>query len=149
MPIKKAHADVFRDWDAVLGAATQNAALLPGVDPFKAELEGMLAQARDLKIQQETMEGQRRGITQKLKKVIRDGRESVRKVQAFATIHLGSDNMALSQFGVAVRVGRSFRKKSSPPPTETPGTPPPTEGTAQTPAHNQTDSKQGKEGTHV
>lgn len=149
MPIKKAHADVFRDWDAVLGAATQNAALLPGVDPFKAELEGMLAQARDLKIQQETMEGQRRGITQKLEKVIRDGRESVRKVQAFATIHLGSDNMALSQFGVAVRVGRSFRKKSSPPPTETPGTPPPTEGTAQTPAHNQTDSKQGKEGTHV
>ncbi len=140
MPIKKAHADVFRDWHAVLGAATQNAALLPGVDPFKAELEGMLAQARDLKIQQETMEGQRRGITQKLKKVIRDGRESVRKVQAFATIHLGSDNMALSQFGVAVRVGRSFRKKSSPPPTE---------GTAQTPAHNQTDSKQGKEGTHV
>src|SRR5947208_220458 len=101
MPQVKSHADVFRDWDAVLGAATQNAALLPGVDPFKAELEATLAQARDLKIQQETMEGQRRGATQKLKKVIRDGRESVRKIKAFATIHLGSDNMALSQFGVA------------------------------------------------
>jgi hypothetical protein len=149
MPQVKSHADVFRDWDAVLGAATQNAALLPGVDPYKAELEGFLAQARDLKIQQETMEGQRRGITQKLRKAIRDGRESVRKVQAFATIHLGSDNMALSQFGVAVRVGRSFRKKSSPPPTQSPGTPPPTVGTVLTPAHNQTDSKQGKEETHV
>ena len=141
MPQVKSHADVFRDWDAVLGAATQNAALLPGVDPFKAELEATLAQARDLKIQQETMEGQRRGATQKLRKVIRDGRESVRKIQAFATIHLGSDNMALSQFGVAVRVGRSFRKKSSPPPTQSPGTPPPTVGTVQTPAHNQTDPK--------
>lgn len=145
MPIKNAQADVFRDWDAVLGAAIQNAALLPGVDPFKTELEGILAQARDLKIQQETLEGQRRGITQKLKKVIRDGRESVRKIQAFATIHLGSDNMALSQFGVAVRVGRSFRKKSSPPPTPSPGTPPPTVGTASNPQHNQAGTAQPKE----
>ena len=70
MHIKNAQADVFRDWDAVLGAATQNAALVPGVDPFKAELEGFLAQARELKIQQETLDGQKAGITQKLKKVI-------------------------------------------------------------------------------
>ena len=144
MPLNKSQADVFRDWDAILGAATQNAPLLPGVDPYKAELESLLAQARDLKIQQETMEGQRQGVTQKLKKVIRDGRESVRKLKAFATIHLGSDNMALSQFGVTVRVGRNFRKAKAS------GTPPPTQGTAQTPApHNQTESKQGKEETHV
>jgi hypothetical protein len=143
MPQVTAHADVFRDWDAVLGAATQNAALLPGIDPYKAELEGILAQARDLKIQQETMEGQRRGVTQKLKEAIRNGREAVRKVQAFATIHLGSGNLALSQFGIKVRVGRSFRKAKDP------GTPAPTVGTAQTPAHNQTVSTERKEEAHV
>ena len=49
--------------------STQNAPLVPGIDPFKTELEGFLAQARDLKIQQETLEGQRMGITQKLEKV--------------------------------------------------------------------------------
>src|ERR1700760_556704 len=107
MPILRAQADVFRDWDAVLGAVTQNAALLPGVDPYKAELEGFLAQAKDLKIQQETLEGQRVGITQKLEKVLDDGRESARKVRGYARIHLGSDNMALKQFGVAPRGRRS------------------------------------------
>ena len=100
MPQITAHADVFRDWDAVLGAVTQNAALLPGVDPYKAELEGFLAQARDLKVQQETLEGQRRGVTQKLDQVLESGRESVRKIRAFATIHFGSANLALAEFGM-------------------------------------------------
>jgi hypothetical protein len=143
MPQVKAHADVFRDWDAVLGAVTQNAALLPGVDSLKAELEGFIAQARDLKIQQETLEGQRQGVTQKLDAALEAGRETVRKIKAFAVVHLGSGNMALSQFGITVRVGRNFRKKKSP------DTPPPTVGTAQTPAHNPTDSQPGKEETHV
>jgi hypothetical protein len=148
MPIKNARADVFRDWDTVLGAATQNAASVPGIDPFKSELEGFLAQAKDLKIQQETLEGQRMGITQKLEKVIEDGRESARKVRGYARIHLGSDNKALKQFGVAPRVRRGSKKAKppeTPPPTDTPSS----EGAAQSPAHNQTDSTQGKEGTHV
>jgi hypothetical protein len=148
MPIKRARADVFRDWESVLGAATQNAALVPGVDPFKAELESFLAQARDLKIQQETLDGQRMGVTQKLDKVIQDGRESARKVRGYARIHLGTDNMALKQFGVAPRVRRGSKKAKppeTPPPTETPSS----DGAAQSPAHNKTDSTQGKEGTHV
>lgn len=148
MPIKNARADVFRDWDAVLGAATQNAALVPGIDPFKAELEGFLAQARDLKIQQETLDGQRMGITQKLDKMIEDGRESARKVRGYARIHLGSDNKALKQFGVAPRVRRGS-KKAKPPETPPPTDPPSSGGAAQSPAHTQTDSTPGKEGTHV
>ncbi len=141
MPLVNAQADVFRDWDAVLGAATQNATLLPGVDPYKAELEGFLTQARDLKIQQETLEGQRQGVTQKLQKVIDSGRESARKVRGYARIQLGSDNVALTQFGVAPRRRRSAKKKP-------PETPPPTEGTAQAPAHTTIDSTQGKETAH-
>jgi hypothetical protein len=142
MPKITAQADVFRDWEAVLGACNQNAPLLPGVDPLKAELEGLLTQARDLKIQQETLEGQRQGLTQRLMKVIDDGRESARKVRAYAVIKLGTDNKALSQFGVAVRVRRSRKAKN-------PGTPPPTVGVAETPAANKTASNQGKEGDHV
>jgi hypothetical protein len=145
MPIKNAQADVFRDWDAVLGAATQNAALLPGIDSFKAELEGFLAQAKDLKIQQETLEGQRMGVTQKLDKVIEEGRESARKVRGYARIHLGTDNKALKQFGVAPRVRRGSKKAKAP---ETPSSPS-AEGAAPPPAHIQTESAQGKEGAHV
>ena len=141
--IKNARADVFRDWDTVLGAATQNAPLVPGIDPFKAELEGFLAQARDLKIQQETLEGQRMGITQKLDKVIEDGAESARKVRGYARIHLGSDNKALKQFGVAPRVRRGSKKAK--PPEETTGAPPPSVGTASNSQHNQAEPAQQKE----
>ncbi len=149
MPQIKSHAGVFRDWDAVLGAATQNATLLPGVDPLKSDLEGLLAQAKDLKIQQKTMEAHRKGATQSLKKVIKVGRESVRKLRAFAVVHLGSDNEMLTQFGVAVRVGKSSHKSKAP--GTPPPTVPPTAGTPQPPAHNQAESTQtqGKDGTHV
>src|SRR4051794_8887046 len=143
MPKITAQADVFRDWEAVLGACVQNAGLLPGVDPLKGELESLLAQARDLKVQQETLEGQRQGLTQRLMKVIEDGRESARKVRAYAVIKLGTDNKALSQFGVAVRSRRGGRKLKAP------GTPSPTVGVAETPAQNKTESNQGKEGTHA
>jgi hypothetical protein len=150
MPQITAQAKVFRDWEAVLGACAQNAGLLPGVDPLKAELEGFLSQARELKIQQETLEGQRQGVTQKIKKMIEDGRESVRKIRAFAVIRLGSDNKALSQFGVKARVKRGPRKAKAPgtppPSTPPPSEPPPTVGTA---AHNQTESSLGKEGSHA
>jgi hypothetical protein len=143
MPKITAQADVFRDWEAVLGACVQNAGLLPGVDPLKAELESLLAQARDLKVQQETLEGQRQGLTQRLMKVIEDGRESARKVRAYAVIKLGTDNKALSQFGVAVRVRRGGRKSKNP------VTPPPTVGTAQTKGNHETNLTAEKEQSHV
>lgn len=144
MPMQTAHADIFRDWDSVLGACTQNASLIPGVDPFKAELEGFLTQVKDLKIQQETLQGQRLGVTQKLNKAIQDGRESARKVRAFVVVHLGTDNRSLEQFGVKARGSRKKKASSTPPPTvETAGNP----QTSQ--QHNPTVATQGKEETHA
>jgi hypothetical protein len=147
MPQITAHADLFRDWEAVLGACAQNASLVPGVDELKTSLEGLMSQVKDLKIQQETLESQRRGVTQKLDKGIEEGREVARKIRAFAVVRLGSDNKVLSQFGVKARARRGSRK------SKTPGTPPPTVGTAGSPQlnqqHNQTESTQGKEGNHV
>jgi len=114
MPKITAHADIFRDWDGVLGACTQNAGLLPGVDPFKGELTAMLTQARDLKIQQESLEGQRKAVTQQLERTLEGGKEWARKLRAFAVVHLGTDNKALTQFGVTPRQRRGPRKAKSP-----------------------------------
>jgi hypothetical protein len=130
MPQITAQGDVFRDWEAVLGASIQNAALLPGVDALKSELDALLTQAKDLKIQQETLEGQRLAVTQQLMKAIDKGRESARRLRAFAVVHLGTDNKALSQFGVVPRQRRGARKAKTP---ATP--PPPAVGPAGPPAH--------------
>src|SRR5436305_13425083 len=145
MPEITAQAKVFRDWEAVLGACAQNTAQLPGVDALKADLEALLAQARDLKVQQEGHEGSRLVATQQLKKVIEDGREAARKLRAFAVVHLGTASKALSQFGVTPRQRRGKK-------TTSPGTPPPTVGGGQTPAHDPAESTQQaqrKEGAHV
>ena len=130
MPKITAQGDVFRDWEAVLGACTQNASLVPGVDSLKTELDGLLVQAKDLKIQQETLEAGRSAVTQKLKKVIEDGREAARKIRAFAVVQLGSDNMHLAQFGVTPRQRRPRKSKS-------PATSPPAVGAPGPPAHNE------------
>jgi hypothetical protein len=144
MPKITAQAKVFRDWEAVLGATAQNAAQLPGSEALKADLEALLAQARDLKVQQESHTGSRLVATQQLDKVIDAGREAARKLRAFAVVHLGTANKALSQFGVTPRQRRGKKKPAD--------SPQPTVGGAQAPAHNQTESApqaQGKEGTHV
>ena len=83
--------------------------------------EGLLAQAKDLKIQQESLEGTRLATTQQLEKVFEDGMEVARKIRAYAVVKLGSANMQLSQFGVAARKGKGSRKKAkTPPPAVTP-----------------------------
>lgn len=121
MPKITAQGAVFRDWEAVLGACAQNAALVPGVDSLSTELDALLVQAKDFKIQQETLEGTRQAMTQKLNKAIEDGREVTRKIRAFAIVKLGSDSKHLTQFGVTPRQRRgSSRNAKSPGASESP-----------------------------
>jgi hypothetical protein len=117
MPRNKSKADYFRDWDAVIGACTANADLVAGVEPLRTELEDLLAQTRELKVQQESLEGARLAVTQQLEKKIDDAVEVARKIRAYAVVKLGSDNAQLAQFGVAVRKRTGSRKtKAAPPP---------------------------------
>jgi hypothetical protein len=124
MPEITAQGKVFRDWESLLGACAQNAILLPGTDALKTELETLLAQARDLKIQQENLDGNKKAATQRLMKLIDDGREAARKLRAQVVVNLGTNSKHLSQFGVSPRQRRS-RKAKTPTPTPTPETPKP------------------------
>lgn len=104
-----AYGKVFRDWEALLGACQQNAAQLPGFEALKAEMETLLAQARQLKIEQEDLNGARKDRTQRLLQLVEDGRETARKLRAFVQVHLGSKSERLSQFGIAPK-GRKSRR---------------------------------------
>src|SRR5436305_11397740 len=133
MPEITAKGNVFRDWEALLGACTMNAALLPGRDDLQTALAALLAQARDLKIQQENFAGNRLATTQRLTKAIEDGQELARRIRTFVISHLGTDSKLLSQFGIPTR-GRKGRKSKTPPtpPVETvPSHPKPAGSTGQ------------------
>jgi|SRR6478609_9727152 len=128
MPRNKSKADYFRDWDAVIGACAANADLVAGVEPLRTELEDLLAQTRELKIQQESLEGARLAVTQQLEKKIDDAVEVARKIRAYAVVKLGSDNAQLSQFGVAVRKRTGSRKTKAASPPVAQETPEPAKG---------------------
>jgi hypothetical protein len=123
MPEITAQGKVFRDWESLLGACAQNASLLPGTDALKTDLETLLAQARELKIQQENLDGNKKAATQRLLKLIDDGREAARKLRAQVVVNLGTNSKHLSQFGVSPRQRRSRKAKTATPTPETPKPP--------------------------
>jgi hypothetical protein len=117
MPAITAQSKVFRDWEGLLGACAQNAPLLAGVDTLKTDLEMLLAEARDLKIQQENFAGNKLATTQRLRKTIETGREAARKLRAYVLIRLGSDSKHLTQFGVSPRQKKPRKAKPEEPAT--------------------------------
>ncbi|HEX9945419.1 MAG TPA: hypothetical protein VGG03_25690 [Thermoanaerobaculia bacterium] len=121
MPGITARGDLFRDFDGLLGACEKNAELLPGVEPLKSELQTLYAEARNLKIEQENLEGTRKAVTQRLNKVFDDAKEATRKLRAFVLTRLGTRSEHLTQFGLVPNRRRPRRAK----PAETP---PPTDG---------------------
>ncbi len=100
MPKITAFAKIFRDWEGLIGACLQNVALLLGLEGARGLLEANLAEARQLKIQQEDLEGQRKAVTQRLGVVIEEGRENARKLRGHVLAQLGSRSEQLTQFGL-------------------------------------------------
>jgi hypothetical protein len=96
-----AYADLFRDWEGVSGACAQNATLLPKSEALRPDLDAILAQVKDLKIQQENLKGNAQATTQRLVELVAIGRELARKLRNQVKVELGSKNEHLVQFGIA------------------------------------------------
>lgn len=132
MPALTSYADVFRDWEAIIGACMRNEGLLPDIGSFRDELVAALQEAKDLKLHQEDLEGHRMATTQRLQDTVERGREAKRKLQAFVLIRLGSKSEHLWQFGIAALRKRSRKKTVVTPPPQEGGEPartePPKEG---------------------
>jgi hypothetical protein len=127
MPQITAYADLFRDWEGVSGACAQNATLLPKSEALRPELDTILAQARDLKIQQENLSGNSQAMTQRLVQLVATGREVARKLRNQIKVELGSKSEHLVQFGIApLRKHVRKTKVVKPPTAATPEPPAPT-----------------------
>ena len=114
MPKLTSHGKIFRDWEALLGACEKNVSALTGVEPLKTEMETFLAQARELKLQQENFNGQKKATTQHLGELIDRGTEVSRMLRAFIVSRIGTKTELGKMFGL-VPTGRKARKKSKTP----------------------------------
>ena len=124
MPLINAHGETFREWESQLGAYEAHSDLLPNSGPLSNELRGLLAQARQLKAQQEEYEGRRQWATQQLKELIERGQELVRRMRGYAKSQLGTKSELLVQFGAAP-IRRKPRSKKSEPEKPVPDQPEP------------------------
>ena len=128
MPNITAYGNLFRDWEGVSGACAQNAALLPKAEALRPELDTILVQVKDLKIQQENLAGNRQAVTQRLVELSQAGKELVRKIRNQVKVELGAKSEHLVQFGIAPirKKGRRSAAVKTPAPvtTEIPATKP-------------------------
>jgi phage terminase Nu1 subunit (DNA packaging protein) len=121
MPKITAHAKLYRDWEALLGACDKNAGLLAGMEPLKTEMEGFLVEVRTIKLQQENLDGTRKAVTQQLKETEDRGVEMARRLRAFVTSRIGTKTELGKMFGL-VPTGRKPKKAKAQ--AQTPPAPP-------------------------
>jgi hypothetical protein len=125
MPEITAYGPLFRDWEGVSGACAQNAIWVPKSEAIRPELDTILAQARELKIQQVNLEDQK-AVTQRLQQLVQSGREAARKIRNQVKAELGAKSKHLTQFGMVPIRNRARKTKApavKPPATTTPTTP--------------------------
>ena len=128
------NAKVFRDWEGLILACIKNGEMLPNVGVLRADLERILAEAKEIKAQQEYLEGSRQGMTQRFDAKVEEGEETARLLRSMVKVHLGSKNELLVQFGIPPIRRRGGRKSKTSKVPVTPGTTPPTPPSPDKPA---------------
>jgi hypothetical protein len=119
-----AYADTFRDWEGLIGTIAENAALVPGNEPFVAVLQATLTKAKEIKVQQESLAGNRLAMTESFLRQVDAGKDQARKLRSFIVSVLGPRSPYLSLFGIPPKperkivVRRRRKAKQSPAPTE-------------------------------
>jgi hypothetical protein len=112
MPNTDSFPKVTRDWEGVLAAAEENAALLPDVQAEQAELKQKLEKVRSLKDRQESFEAARQEATQELQKTLVEGRQIAERLRDAAKFKIGRRSARLVQFQVAPLRKRGSKSKS-------------------------------------
>ena len=133
MPDITAYGPTFRGWESLIGNLNVNGHLVPGHEPLKAELAAALEAAKELKVQQESLEGNRVAATDRFLRQVDDGKERARKLRSFIVSVLGPRSPYLKLFGINPKPVPNInpkRKRQAKPetPTQPPAKPPAPEG---------------------
>ena len=100
MPDISAYADAFREWEKLIGILDENGALVPGHEAQKAGLAATLEEARQLKIQQESLAGNRLAATDRFLNKVDEGRQKFSQLRSFIVSVLGPRSPQLPLFGI-------------------------------------------------
>jgi len=114
-------AKYIADWDLLLAALKPRLADLPHLNAHSQELESLIAEARSLDQDQQSLRGRLQDTVKRRRAVERRGRDLRSRLAAQLRGTLGFDNDTLLGFGVPPR--RARRKKATAEPTPPPENP--------------------------
>lgn len=100
MPNVNSFPDILEDWEGLLAALKEHPELESALETERLTLEKDLAEARALKIRQESQNASRQEVTQQLKAVIAHGRGAAIAIRAVAKGKIGYRNERLVRFRV-------------------------------------------------
>jgi hypothetical protein len=95
-----AFADTVREWEVLLGAVSDHAAVLAPIDPHRAALADSLDKARQAKALQDSYKGNKQSTTQSLKAIIVEGKDRAIRLRGAIRAELGPTTEQLTQFGI-------------------------------------------------
>jgi len=134
MPSSKSHGSLFRNWESLIAACLHNADRLPGMEPFVAVLEDLIAESKAAKDEAEHQMGLRKASSQTLDRVLDRAYEAARKLRRFVLTHYDSRDEQLTEFGIPPNRSRTRRPETvpptAPPPVPVPEAAKPSEETA-------------------
>jgi hypothetical protein len=120
MPDIGSYPKQTRDWEGVLAAAEENAALLPDIQNETVALKQTLDKVKALKDRQESHRAAGQVTTQELKQTLKEGRDLAAKVRDAAKFKIGRRSERLVQFSVTPLRQRAKKVKQAPPEVHAP-----------------------------
>jgi hypothetical protein len=119
-----AFADILREWESLLTAVADRAAMLPLLEPLRTALAATLDQARQAKGIQESHDASRQTMTQALQEIVVQGKDQAIQLRGAIRSALGPTTEQLKQFGIQPLRRRPLRHKKNDTPAPAPPPPP-------------------------
>jgi uncharacterized membrane protein YccC len=119
---KSRYADHIKEWDELTAQLAASAAEHPDLETKRTMLEKVLAQAKDLTLQQARFQAEKQKISQQLRPLLREGMRIATALRVNLKLAYGNQSDDLVKFGIQPFRGRT-KKEGSPEETPTPQPP--------------------------
>jgi chromosome segregation ATPase len=87
-------------WERLLAGANANRDDLSVLEPYRGQIEALLAEVQDAYARRESLETQKRQATEDLHRLFRQGRDLVARYQSGARLVYGKQSPKLSELGM-------------------------------------------------
>jgi len=119
---RKRYADHSKEWEDLTASLAANTAEVPHLEAQRVILEKMLAEFRDLTLQQAAFQANKQKVSQRLQILVDQGQKLATALRVSLKQHYGRRSEDLVKFGL--QPFRGITRKASPimpePPTEPP-----------------------------